>query len=232
MDTSEGRNFVGVYQAQDLNQAGQARSTSKRVALLDAGHSWDNGLTNEHRIEVNVNSITMDDTEGRADVSVVYGGCTSDEECDDGFACNGQETCLTNGLCGAGTPQPDCCGNGSCDVNNHEYTFNCPVDGCPYSCGDDCKSWFNFPGTLVTQSHAIGYPLLGYGLMFTVEAHSNIIITQINGRLDFEGDTCHYKIWTRPGSYVGYEEFSFGWTNLLDKSDAISGGLNAETLVS
>ena len=76
---------------------------------LSAGQSWNNGMEGADRIEVRVRSLTTDPNAGRADVSVVYGGCDSYAECNDGRACNGAKTCAYKGVCRTATPRSGCC---------------------------------------------------------------------------------------------------------------------------
>jgi hypothetical protein len=72
--------------------------------------------------------------------------CATDEDCDDGFYCNGVETCDASHQCAAGTP-PDCtdgivCTNDLCDEDNDSCTNPvltgwCLIGGTCYSNGSD-----------------------------------------------------------------------------------------------
>ena len=124
-DTNEYANKVTIHRYQ-----GTGYALSFVEASLGSGQSWNNGRSGEDRIEVKVISLSTSTSSGRAEVTVVYGGCSSDFECDDNISCNGVETCSSSGVCVQGTLQPGCCGNGLCETASESYS----------SCAADCAS--------------------------------------------------------------------------------------------
>merc|ERR1712157_297885 len=190
---------------------GTGYSISYSDGVLDAGQSWNNGKSGLERIEVTVRSLTTDPNTGRADISITYGGCTSNAQCNDGNSCNGVETCGTNGVCVAGTPLAGCCGNGFCGVSSEKYS----------SCSSDCAA------RSIEYWDASHYAV-NAGAFFKVSAKEDVAITKFNVHAYVSGG-CQFKIYTKSGDFVGSENNPNSWTLLLDNANVNCVGYNSET---
>ena len=79
--------------------------------------------------------------------SFFCGLCETDEECDDGDPCNGEEAC-TDRICLPSPPDPDCNGNGvldSCDIADGTST-DANANGIPDDCDVLCQSDLDHDG--------------------------------------------------------------------------------------
>lgn len=91
--------------------------------------------------------------------------CTTNSDCDDGFLCNGQETCdLTTGLCEPGTPLPDADGDGVCNlIDNCPIVFN-PGQSETGGAGDVCAAGGSFTPTVgLSLKHVCLFSNVGKG---------------------------------------------------------------------
>jgi len=80
---------------------------------------------------------------GMANFSLTAAGCSADADCDDGVACNGQETCTAEGACQVGTPVT-CAGDGNF-CNGIEVCAEDTGKPSGYTCvspGDPCELGF------------------------------------------------------------------------------------------
>ncbi|MEZ4446374.1 MAG: hypothetical protein R3B72_45265 [Polyangiaceae bacterium] len=131
--------------------------------------------------------------------------------CDDLDACTLNEIC-TNGLCGGGTPVTNCSQTG---------------DGC---CPSNCTALDDIDCACSTDNLVAPY-LGGNGLagnMFDIVAKANIEIQGFDVSVATSATTI--EIYYRPGTHVGFETSSTGWT--LAGTAAVTGaGLNQPTPV-
>jgi len=190
---------------------GSAYGQSYVEGALDAGQSWNNGKSGLERIEVTVRSLSTDPNTGRADISIVYGGCTSDALCSDGISCNGVETCGSDGVCVAGTTQTGCCGNDFCEVSSESYS----------TCESDCAS------RNIAYWDATSYAQ-NAGAFFKIQGKEDVVITKLNVHAYRSGE-CQFQVYTKSGDFVGSEDNSNAWTLLVDKSNVNCVGYNSET---
>ena len=101
---------TGFGSSTELN-VGHLNNNYRYNGILDEVALWNKALTIEE-IEAHYNS-------GFTNGLGYCEGCLTDDDCDDGVYCNGEEICDSNNLCQPGTP-PDCddgvdCTDDSCD---------------------------------------------------------------------------------------------------------------------
>ena len=89
--TQEAGNRVLIQRA---DGEGTSYAESELLAKMVAGNTYtlDNFDGSGYDLTVTVNAINTSVSPGYADVTI-SAGCTSNAECDDGFACNGAELC-------------------------------------------------------------------------------------------------------------------------------------------
>jgi hypothetical protein len=144
------------------------------------------------------------------------GGSGSNDECvgaADGTPCGN----ATVSECGAA----DTCAAEVCasnDLQNGTGCYGCAAGeaSCASCAAGSCRDSTCQPSgaprpALLTSP--IGANNADEGNMFDVAAAQTITITSFEGNLGVSGNT-DYEIWTRPGTYVGFEGSSNGWTKL------------------
>ncbi len=134
--------------------------------------------------------------------------------CDDLDGCTTGEICTT-GTCGGGTPVTACSGAMTAD--------GC----CPSTCNPtndlDCAcSGGSLTSPFVTNNGLDGN-------MFDIVAKSNVTIDAFDVNID--PGTQDIEIYYRPGSYVGFENSSAGWTQVGTAISVVSNGNNVATPV-
>ena len=205
--TQEGGNQVIINRA---GGEGNSFSESELLAKLSQGGTYTIPVfrelsLNKFPLTIEVNSIDNTVNPWHADLSVYE--CIQDSDCDDLSSCNGVETCNTlSGLCVAGTPAADCCGNGVCEPSAGEDLFTCPADGC--TCGPDCLS------LETTFSSNAGY---AYGNIFKVQALADMAITGFTIHTQDSGSGT-VKIWDRAGEWQEDQYTSSGWNEIMNES--------------
>ena len=109
-------------------------------------NSWgeSSGPNNDGTFWMAYNGHVNDLKFGMANFSLTPVGCSSDDECDDGLYCNGQETCI-DGSCQVGTPVT-CTDDGVfCNGSEvcNEATQQCGSSGNPCGTGTTCDEGLN-----------------------------------------------------------------------------------------
>lgn len=177
---------------------GEAYAQSFLKATLGAGQSYTiPAFGGGDDVVIEVDSINSTSTPWVATVTVKNKVCESNLECDDGNACNGDETCNTGtGLCEAGTPvSGECCGNDVCEAGEDE------------TCSDCAKvlstTWVDNNGSS--------------GNVFKVVANSSVNINAFKIHAT-NAQTCQTIVWARAGDYAGTENSSVGWNQIQDVS--------------
>ena len=200
--TKEGGNQVMISRA---GGEGQSYAESELLAKMSAGGSYtlENFDGSGLDLALTVNSIDATADPGYADVTI-FAGCTSDLDCDDGNACNGAETCASNGQCDPGAPQVGCCGNGVCDAD--ETFATCPADGCTYDCGADCRT---LRTTFVSNNGS-------FGNIFKVEAVQDIVVTGFTIHTTNPGSGT-VKIWDGMGDYADFAGDPGAWSLIMNE---------------
>lgn len=132
--------------------------------------------------------------------------------CDDLDACTSGEIC-TAGTCGGGSPVTTCSltSDGCCPANCTEvndYDCNC------------------FPGS-ITTTFAAGNSQSGN--MFDVVALKSVEIQGVS--VHMTSGTATIEVYYRPGSYVGFENSSAGWTLAGTAANVVAAGSGQPTPV-
>eukprot|EP00571_Detonula_confervacea_P013210 CAMPEP_0172298404 /NCGR_PEP_ID=MMETSP1058-20130122/1079_1 /TAXON_ID=83371 /ORGANISM="Detonula confervacea, Strain CCMP 353" /LENGTH=1052 /DNA_ID=CAMNT_0013007679 /DNA_START=26 /DNA_END=3184 /DNA_ORIENTATION=- len=119
--TNEGGNQVLVTRA---GGEGTSYSESELLAKLNAGGSFslENFDNSGFELRLTVNSINLSATPAYADITV-QSGCVSNADCN---TCGGETCGIESGVCEAGTPLDNCCGNGVCEAG--ENPISCPSE--------------------------------------------------------------------------------------------------------
>ena len=148
-----------------------------------------------------------DTTNGMCMAQTVMNG----QPCDDLDACTTGETCA-NSVCSNGAPVTVCEQNG---------------DGC---CPSNCTAMTDLD--CACQTGQLGTPFVGGngagGNMFDITALKNIEVQGVD--VSIGTSTLTIEVWYRPGSYVGFENSSAGWT-LAGTASATGAGTNVPTPV-
>lgn len=156
---------------------------------------------------------------------VTSGGSNSDSGTDgsgSGGECSGQPDGTP---CGS-APVSDCAARESCvaeacvslPVSDGTACYDCAA-GAPKcaACAQGACEDTSCQPTTTTQQGALTSALVGgnadEGNMFDVVAAQTITITSFESHLNTTGST-DYEIWSRPGTYVGNEDSSTGWTQV------------------
>jgi hypothetical protein len=153
-------------------------------------------------LTVGCNLGVCDTANGQCTTQAVMDG----QLCDDLNACTTGETCSL-GSCGNGTPVTTC---------------SLVADGCcPSNCTEvddfDCQC---MPGSLVNYANNNGLA----GIMFDIVAQTNVEILGFDASLSSTVNTTQtMEIYYRPGTHVGFETSSAGWT-LVGSATVTSGG--------
>jgi hypothetical protein len=138
-------------------------------------------------------------------------GVGNGQPCDDLDACTTGELC-NNGMCNGGAPVTTCSlvGDNCCPANCT------PVDDL------DCQCMTSTLMTPFNSNNGLD------GNMFDVVAMANIEIQGFDINID---GTCTVEIWYRPGTHVGFEMSSAGWTQAAVVPGVVSQGANVPTPV-
>lgn len=96
------------------------------------------------------------------------------------------------------------------------YSCSAGAGACSTCAAGACQNAACQPASLPRPTLLLS-PLVGgngdEGNMFDVSAKATITITSFEGNFSTAGTT-DYEIWTRPGTYVGFEGSSTGWTQI------------------
>lgn len=122
--------------------------------------------------------------------------CNIDIDCHDGNSCT-IDAC-NSGQC-SNTVQKNCCGNFICEVGE----LNC----------SDC-------GPFTVKTPSCSTCSLPYGVMFDVEAISNITLTSIEFKI--KSGTNTINIFTAPGGYSDKQGNSTAWTQVYSDTFVVS----------
>ncbi len=135
-------------------------------------------------------------------------GSQSDTECDSPNTCDATGSCLANAT-DDGVVCYDCAaGAGSCDV--------CAMSVCENRAQAVCLATGLDTTTAAGNSHR--------GNMFNLVAKENVVIRSFDA---YPQSSTTIEIYTRPGSYAGFETSSTGWTLIGSAPVTSTGGLVA-----
>ena len=98
------------------------------------------------------------------------------------------------------------CGNYICELNENAY-----------SCSEDC-----FDASFYTYTDNIGAKQAN-GTMFTVQALRDVEITDIRSFIRVDSANADVEVYTRPGSYNGFEGSDAGWDLVYSNETFIEG---------
>jgi hypothetical protein len=155
-------------------------------------------------------------------LSCIGGVCTSGDGSGSSGECIGE---IDGVACGSAT-MSDCSVADTCaaelcatnDLPNGTGCYDCAAGAasCASCAQGACRDSTCQPSGMPSLA-SLTSPLDGSngdeGSMFDVVAMQAITITSFDGHLGATGNT-DYEIWTRPGTYVGFEGSSSGWTKV------------------
>ena len=159
---------VNIIQVDGNNGVGYSQSQLR--ALLDGNTVSEyaiSGLVPYADLKIKVNSIDTSVQPGKANVTIGYDQCTSNEECESISGGCFTSTCQAQGTPGANVigcvdvPIDNCCGNDICEVGETST-----------SCAADC-----IEGPNIVQPDDCGSCWIRDGAMFDVEAKADADIT-------------------------------------------------------
>ncbi|HEY5923690.1 MAG TPA: hypothetical protein VIV11_18540 [Kofleriaceae bacterium] len=128
--------------------------------------------------------------------------------------CGASDTCMNDACVSNDQPDGSACYDCAAGAKS---CATCAQGTCPD--GTCTPSGSPRPGLLTSPTGANN---LDEGNMFDVMATETITITSFDTNMG-GGDT-NYEIWTRPGTYVGFDDSSTGWTRVGTASFTSAGG--------
>jgi hypothetical protein len=187
-DTSEAGDAVTVISARE-------KEVSTLIAkIAENGSHTITDYYNGRDLQISIGSAGQD-----GDVDYVHVTVQLETvHCLIGSDCNTDLNDCNSGTCVIGTCTysviPNCCGDGYCDASEH--CTNCPVD---CSLKKDCDEVDGLDDQTIGGSHSPS----AFGIMFDIEALSDVGFYEIEADLVSPTDATAVKIYTKTGTYNG-----------------------------